>query len=354
MMRLVRLLAVVVVLVCLVSGGASGGSAPARLTLQLSWVVQTQDAGYYVALDKGWYREEGIDLTIEPGGPDVIQVQRLVTRQADVAVVYLSQTLTARAEGAPIVRIGQLFQTSGVVLISRKALGVSKPEQLRGHQIGVWFGGNEYHVLALLNKFGIDPHRDVELVKQSFSMDPFLEGKLQVASAWRGNELIVVEQSGIGEKDLNIIDPSQYGFVLYEDGWTVTAQTLQSRKDALVHWMVATLRGWRWALDNPKEATLITMKYIPKGQPAKFAHQFAQMQQVSKLICTAPGGLKLHGLGYLDPAGWDINVGLLRKYAGLNKPLGTDAYTYDIWNSAIGILKQRGIDYNCPSRLVGG
>lgn len=325
----------------------AAGAAKQKLTLQLSWVIQTQAAGYYVALDKGWYAEEGIDLAIDPSGPGINKVQRLATGKADILVIWLPDALRARAAGVPLVQIGQLTQSAGMVLISFKKLGIDTPAKLKGQKVGVWFGNGDPPVLALLAKYGINPKRDVVLVGQGFSMEPFLEGKLPVASATIPNELIVVLQSGVKREDLNIIDPNQYGVFLSEDGWYVTQRTLRQRPDVLARWMAATIRGQQWALANPEEATRITMKYVPKGQPADYNHLYAQMLAYRRLICTAPAGIQLRPIGYVDPKVFDHNVKLMRDHAGLTKQIGKEAYTNAIWEKANQIMKQKGTNPNC-------
>jgi NitT/TauT family transport system substrate-binding protein len=355
MQRLVQLFVVVGIAILVgLSGVQSMASIPKQpLTLQLSWIVQTQDAGYFVALDKGWYREEGIDLKIEPNGPGINKIQRLATGRADVLVVYLPDELRARDAGLPLVRIGQLFQSSGTVLISHKELGVDSPEKLKGHQLGVWFGNGDTAVLALLQKYGIDSKKDVKLVDQDQMGDiqAFLEGKLEVASAWTPNELLTVFENGIKRQDLNIIDLKKYGTFLSEDGFTVTENTLRTRSDALARWMVGTIRGWRWAVTHPVEATKITLKYIPKGQPADYRHQLGQMYEVNKLVCSTPSGFSPQPVARLDPKIFEHNVQLLNAAGGLKKPIGSEAYSNTVWDQALQIMKKERVDSSCPAHI---
>ena len=134
--------------------GAGAAHAADELTLQLKWVTQAQFGGYYVALDKGFYEEEGLDVTIKPGGPDIAPVQVLLGGGADVMVDWLPSALAARENGAPIVNIAQPFKSSGLMLTCLKEHGIESPEDFPGHTLGTWFFGNELPLYSWMSKLG--------------------------------------------------------------------------------------------------------------------------------------------------------------------------------------------------------
>ncbi|MFT4961364.1 MAG: NitT/TauT family transport system substrate-binding protein, partial [Paracoccaceae bacterium] len=115
-----------------------------EVKLQLQWVTQAQFAGYYVALDKGFYKEEGLDVTILPGGPDIAPPQVLAGGGADVMLNWMPSALAAREKGLAVVNIAQPFKTSGLMLTCWKDTGIKSPQDFKGKTIGVWFFGNEY------------------------------------------------------------------------------------------------------------------------------------------------------------------------------------------------------------------
>lgn len=125
-----------------------GAHAEDKLTLQLKWVTQAQFAGYYVAKDKGFYKDEGLDVTIKAGGPDVVPEQIVAGGGAEVIADWMPAALAAREKGVPLVNIAQIFKRSGLELTCRKDSGVRKPADFKGKTIGVWFSGNEYPFLA--------------------------------------------------------------------------------------------------------------------------------------------------------------------------------------------------------------
>ena len=118
--------------------------AKEKLTLQLKWVTQAQFAGYFVAKDKGYYDEVGLDVTIKPGGPDIAPAQVIAGGGADVIIDWMPSALATREKGVPLVNIAQIFKRSGMMLTCRKDSGIKTPADFRGKTLGVWFFGNEY------------------------------------------------------------------------------------------------------------------------------------------------------------------------------------------------------------------
>ena len=141
----------------LMNGAALAADA---VTLQLKWVTQAQFAGYYVALDKGYYADEDLEVTILPGGPDIAPVQVLMGGGADVMVDWMPSALAAREQGAPVVNIAQPFKSSGMMLTCLKESGVASPEDFPGKTLGVWFFGNEYPFLSWMSTLGIPTEDD--------------------------------------------------------------------------------------------------------------------------------------------------------------------------------------------------
>ena len=125
------------------------------VTLQLKWVTQAQFAGYYVAKDKGFYEEENLDVTINPGGPDIAPEQVIAGGGADVIVDWMAAALAAREKGVKLVNIAQPFKKSGLLMICPKETGIATEADLKGQTLGVWFFGNEYPFYAWMNKIGL-------------------------------------------------------------------------------------------------------------------------------------------------------------------------------------------------------
>src|SRR4249920_4238325 len=160
----------------LVAGSISAEAAD-KVTLQLKWVTQSQFAGYYVAKAKGFYDEEGLDVDIKPGGPDIAPEQVIAGGGADVIVDWMGGALAAREKGVPLVNIAQPFKKAGMELVCPKDGPVKAEADFKGHTLGVWFFGNEYPFFAWMNKLGLNTAEggDVKVLQQSFDIQPMIQ-----------------------------------------------------------------------------------------------------------------------------------------------------------------------------------
>lgn len=317
--------------VLLAACGLEGTPTPVPLepvSLQLQWVTQAQFAGYYVALDKGWYEEEGIELTINPGGPDLVPVDLISAGTHDFGTVLLSDLVVAVEQGKPVVSLAQIQQINGLLLIANKSSGIEQPADFVDKRVGVWLGAWEAQFNALMAKEGLTP-QDFDLVSQGFSMDPFLAGELDVASAMIYNEYYVVLESGVDPEDLNIIDYANYGLDFPGDVLFTNRQTYQQNPDLCVRMLRASLRGWQYAVDNPKEAAQIVLKYDETGMQT-MEHQLSMMNEIAKLV-----SLPVRPLGYTDRDDVRRVIDTLLSYGVLSSSVQPeDVYTNDIWEQA--------------------
>ena len=209
-----------------VAGAAAifaAGSAEAadKITLQLKWVTQAQFAGYYVAKDKGFYKEEGLDVTIKPGGPDVAPEQVIAGGGADVIVDWMPGALAAREKGAPLVNIAQPFKHSGLELTCRAETGIKTPADLKDRTLGVWFYGNEYPFLNWMGKLGYKTDGSaggVKVLKQGFNVDPLLQKQADCISTMTYNEYWQVIDAGYKPEQLVVFKYEDQGVATLEDG----------------------------------------------------------------------------------------------------------------------------------------
>ena len=169
---------------------ASADGHANKVTLQLKWVAQAQFAGYYVALDKGFYAEEGLTVDIKPGGPDIAPAQVIAGGGADVVLDWMPSALASRERGLDLVNIAQPFTSSGMMLTCRKDAGISSPADFAGKTLGVWFFGNEYPFLSWMSKLGLATDGSdggVTVLRQGFNVDPILQGQAACVSTMTYN-----------------------------------------------------------------------------------------------------------------------------------------------------------------------
>ncbi|WP_428544910.1 ABC transporter substrate-binding protein [Profundibacter sp.] len=277
------------------------------LTLQLKWVTQAQFAGYYVALENGYYSDEDLNVTINPGGPDIAPAQVIAGGGADVVIDWMPSALAAREGGLPLVNIAQPFKRSGMMLTCRKDTGIKTPADFKGKTLGVWFYGNEYPFLAWMGKLGLstDGGPDgVTVLKQGFNVDPILQGQAACVSTMTYNEYWQIIDAGIAPEDLVTFKYEDQGVATLEDGLYVLEDKLSdpAEVDKLARFVRASMKGWKWAEENPTEAAMIVLEADETGAQTE-KHQVRMMGEVAKLTAGTNGEL--------DPADYQRTVDTL-------------------------------------------
>ncbi|MDB0000034.1 ABC transporter substrate-binding protein [Amylibacter sp.] len=266
------------------------------VTLQLKWVTQAQFAGYYVALDKGFYKDEGLNVTIKPGGPDVAPAQVIAGGGADVVLDWMPSALASREKGLDLVNIAQPFKSSGMWLTCRKDAGISSPADFADKTLGVWFYGNEFPFLSWMSKLGLKTDGSsggVTVLKQGFNVDPILQGQAACVSTMSYNEYWQVIDAGLSADDLVVFKYEDEGVSTLEDGMYVLGENLKDAafKDKMVRFVRASMRGWKYAEDNVNEAADIVLDNDASGAQTE-KHQRRMMSEVSKLTAGSNGSLE--------------------------------------------------------------
>ena len=275
---------------------AMAGSAQAEdVTLQLKWVTQAQFAGYYVAQAKGFYEEEGLNVTIKPGGPDIAPTQVIAGGGADVIVEWMPAALAAREKGLPLVNIAQPFASSGMMLTCLKETGITSPADFADKTLGVWFFGNEYPFLSWMSQLGLKTDGSaggVTVLKQGFNVDPLLQKQAACISTMTYNEYWQVIDAGISPDDLVTFKYEDQGVATLEDGLYVLEENLKDPafEEKMVKFVRASMKGWKYAEANPDEAAMIVLENDETGAQTE-NHQKRMMGEVAKLTAGSNGAL---------------------------------------------------------------
>ncbi len=314
--------------------GAGTAQAADELTLQLKWVTQAQFAGYYVAKEKGFYDEAGLDVTILPGGPDIAPPQVIAGGGADVVLEWMPAALASREKGVPLVNIAQVFKRSGMMLTCLKETGIATPEDFPGRTLGVWFFGNEYPFLSWMSQLGIPTEGGsdgVTVLKQGFNVDPLLQKQADCISTMTYNEYWQVIDAGLAPEDLVVFPYEDQGVATLEDGIYVLEESLadDAMVDKLARFLQASIKGWEFAAENSDEAADIVLEYDETGAQTE-KHQRRMMGEINKLV----EGNEV-GIGYLDPADYQRTVDVL--LGGGSDPVITmapeGAWSHQIWDA---------------------
>ncbi|MDH3668630.1 MAG: ABC transporter substrate-binding protein [Paracoccaceae bacterium] len=312
---------------------AFGASAAEKVTLQLKWVTQAQFAGYYVAQDQGFYADEGLDVEIKPGGPDIAPAQVLAGGGADVVLDWMPSALATREKGLKLVNIAQPFKSSGMMLTCRKDTGITSPEDFRGKTLGVWFFGNEYPFLSWMSQLGIPTDgsaNGVTVLKQGFNVDPILQKQADCVSTMTYNEYWQIIDAGLSADDLVVFKYEDQGVSTLEDGIYVLEDALADPafEDRMVRFVRASMKGWKWAEENPDAAAEIVLENDATGAQTE-EHQKRMMGEIAKLTAGSDGTL--------DPADYQRTVETLMK--GGSDPVITKqpegAWTHAVTDKAL-------------------
>jgi NitT/TauT family transport system substrate-binding protein len=345
-------LGVLAVSVALAAGTATASPRSAQLTkvtLQLKWVPQAQFAGYYAASLKGFYKAQGLDVTLKNGGPNIIPETVVASGQAQFGVDWLPSLLAARDSNTPLVNIAQVFDRSGMTQLTWKSSGINSIAKMKGKKVANWLGGNQYELFAALTKAGMDPAKNqgVTIVQQPFDMNLFLKSQVDSASAMTYNELAQVLESTNPKtgklytlKDLNVIKMQDAGTGMLEDGLFSTESYLKSpaNQAIAVKVIAATLQGWIYCRDHQAECVQMTLKEgptLPKG------HQTWQMNEINKLIWPNAAGI-----GIMNTADYKRTASISQQFGVIKKAPTAGAYRTDLAKKAVALLKAQGLDVN--------
>jgi NitT/TauT family transport system substrate-binding protein len=327
---------------------AEAGAQPQQMdevTLQLKWVTQAQFAGYYAALEQGYYEDEGLDVTIRPGGPDIVPEQVVLGGQAEFGIDWVDNLLATRDQGGNIQQIAQVFARSGMTEITWKDSGIDDIKELRGKKVGVWLGGNEHKLFAALTKNGINPRRDAEIVAQPFDMNLFLNREVDAAAAMTYNELAQVletENPETGElytlDDLNVFKMSDLGTGALEDDIFVTEEWIadEANQDIAKRFLKASFKGWIYCRDNPDDC----VQYVLDAGPTLGeGHQRWMMNEINKLIWPNESGI-----GILNEDDWNTTVEIAKTYGIIKKDPEGEPFRTDLAEAAVAELEEEGVD----------
>ena len=334
------------------TGTTAAGGAMTKVKLQLQWFFQAQFAGYLAAVDQGFYKAEGLDVSILEGGVDIVPQKVLADGGADFALSWVPKALASREAGADIVDVGQIFQRSGTLQVSFKDKGIAKPADFKAKKIGNWGFGNEYEIFAALAQASLDPAKDVTLVQQQFDMKALLDGQIDAAEAMTYNEYAQVLEAKNPKTgalytpaDFNVVSYNDAGVGMLQDAVWADGKKLASDKayqDTTTKFLKASMKGWIYCRDNAQKCADIV---VAKGSKLGKSHQLWQMNEINKLVWPSS-----KGIGILDQAAWDATAKIaqgtknLEGKTVLTKAPDAKAYDMTYAQKAVDALKADKVD----------
>jgi NitT/TauT family transport system substrate-binding protein len=300
------------------TGGAAGGTPkPTQAaSLRLSWIKNVEFAGYFQALERGFYKDEGIDLTINATAQNLPEIQAVATKTDVIGLSGSTSLLKARGQGIPVKAFGAQFQKGPGCFIWLEKSGIKGVKDFKGKKLG-GLQSSRPSIEATLGMQGMKPE-DVTFVPVGFDVTPLLTGQADILAGIVTNQVVLLEQQG---EKVGFVPYSDLGFVSYWNTPFSLDDTFKSRQDLLVAWLRASARGWDYALKNPDaSAKLVVEKY---GEGLDLKNQTIEMQREIPFIST--DFTKQKGLFWMDRPVWQqAHDALLNKSKELEKAVPLD------------------------------
>lgn len=303
--------------------GAAWAQPLKEITFIPQWIPQSQFAGYYVAKNKGLYKKRGLNVKILQGGPDKPSSVLVEQGAAQFGSMFLSTAILKRSQGVPIVNLCQLVQQSSLMLVAKSDSGIRVPVDMHGKKVGLWGAEFQIQPRAFFKHYNIT----VNEVPQSTTVNLFLRGGVQVASAMWYNEYHTIINSGIDPDELTTFFFFDYGLNFPEDGIYCLEKTYLDDPATCKAFVAATLEGWRYALENPGEAVQIVMQKIYDAHlPSNRAHQRWMLDRMRDIMIQ--DGM-MQKMGTLNKADFSFVVRQLKELGIITQTPGFESFYRD-------------------------
>lgn len=318
-----------------VTSQAPAESPPAertRVNVQLGWIKNAEFAGLFVADQKGYYAEEGLEVNFISGGAGIDPLSIVRANPDYIGVVSSSGTLiNAVSAGAPLVALGAFYQKHPNGFLILEGTPIDSYEEFEGHTIGVQAEGEFYlDVLAAIH--GLDKS-EMEVIRVGFDPTPLLTGQIDAYMSWIVNQPYAVEKTGQEWKFLLLADNP--GVQFYAMLPFVTTSFLESNPDLIRRWMRASLRGWEYVLDHPDEAAQIVVDHYLSGGDLEAERWL--LEQANPITVSAD--TQEHGLGWMDPQRWEEGIQTLLQYGQIEQAPAVDQIMTNRFVEEIGIKR---------------
>lgn len=295
-----------------------GAQTAVAESMRLEWVMQGQFAGPILALDKGYYKDAGVELELRPAGPDIKPSVMVATGVDTFGIGHPNQVIAARANGVPLVMVSQWGQKPASTYIARKSAGIKTLKDMPGHSVGLWFGGDEQEFMSMLHVAGVDP-AEVNIISQGYDIVSWLNGDYDVMMVTRYNELQLVYDNGYKPEDLVFFEPADYDSAIISGGLFTTEAEIADHPDVVQKVVDASLRGWQEAFADPEAAADIMVKYNSE------ANRDMQVRQIVAMRDIACAGPTLEGkFGETDPKSYETAQRILVDAKLIDKPIEID------------------------------
>lgn len=296
----------------------NAAAAQDKVTLRLDWVFGTEHSGVWTAQQKGFFKEENLDVRILPGEGSSVTVKLVGTGDVDFGYATADQALLAYSRGLPVVTTAVILQSSPTGIVFPKSTGIKKLTDLYGKRLGLQLKSaveRQWRVVAKMQN--IDTSKINEVPADLAVAQLIIAGRIDAGVAFFFNDGMRPIVEGI---DMDWILFRDVGLPMYSSGLTVNAATIEKKPELVARFTRAFVRGWAYAKANPEEAFALTVK----AQPT-LDNKYNKLKLPAVLgLLDSPDTLK-NGVGHSDRAGWEalqkalVAVDLLKEAVDLDK-----------------------------------
>ena len=294
------------------------------IAVQLSWLHQAQFAGFYAADQQGYFTDEGLDVSFTEGGPEVDFISPVAKGAAQFGVAQPADAILARAQGLSVRSIAVIYRRSPIIFFSLADSGIIRPQDFVGKKIRTAVTIDQT-LRALMTKIGIEPNQ-YETVSLPSDIKRFASGDVPVWGAYINVFAFEVQNAGY---EINIISPDDYGIHFYGDILITTDDFIAEHPDTVRRFLLATLKGWKYALEHPEMVGSFVQKYQPDADPDL---------EVDKMIRTIPlVNTGEDDIGWMNAERWKTMEDTLRQQGALTGPLDIEqVYTMQFLKEIYG------------------
>ena len=324
MIKRIGLILMLSILVAQVSGCTSSPKEPPdQVSVQLKWVHSVQFAGMYLAEQKGFYADENIAVTFKTGGPDIDEIESVASGRDDFSIVSAPGVLRAASTDIDITAIAVIFRINPTVYFTMADSGIKTPKDFAGKKVRR--SPSDFVLPAMMSNLGIDMDQ-LQAAPPDLGMEAFFSGEVDVWHGYLTESIITARSKGY---KLKIFYPDNYGVHVYNDIIITTGRLIDENPGLVERFLRATLRGWRYAIENPDEAVAATLQY---DDTLDKEHLELVMEAQVPLIHTG-----IDDIGWMREEVWEEMYQLMLNHGILDAPLDTKTvYTMDFLHKVYG------------------
>ena len=263
------------------------------VTVQLKWRHQFQFAGYYAAIAQGYYQEAGFKVNLKEANPQINPIDEVLSGRADFGIAN-SELMLYHLNGEPVMAIAAIIQHSPIVLMSLEASNILSPQDLIGKKLMYPVGHYGANTLGVLLNEGIQESQ-IESIPLSYNLEDLIEHKVDAMVGYVTDQPFLLKERGI---EYNLINPRTYGIDFYCDVLFSNKQLVEDNPEKVERFRVATLQGWRYAIEHPEEMVDLILSQYPTLKNKRELQYEAQ--ETIKLIVP-----ELVDLGHMNPGRWE-------------------------------------------------